>query len=394
MRGLRVQVVESLEAFADLAGPWSELVEQCPRPSVFLTHDWYRCWWEAFGERLRPAILCAREGEKLVGAAALGAEAARFRGLPIRRLGFPLNGVTGEADFLVPPWRQDAFDALLEHIVGRGRWHLLELRRMPCDSPHWPWLMEAARRLDLAVTVRPDNRVPIIPIQGDWQGFLATRSSGFRKTIRRRLGRIRHCRQEVRVERLARTPDILAALPGMFRVSANSWKSRRGVALTDQPRAREFYRLLSRRLGDADQVDLWMLHIGSVPVAFEYHLRFAGVSYPIRADFDERYAELSPGAHLEYEILRRLYQDPARCVREYNTCADGYAYELKWTDLIRPQSRLWVFPPTPYGRLLHLLSRVHRPRRGVDEAIDSCRQRSLRRHHRPAAKGVASCQEV
>lgn len=360
MAPLRIDMIDSLEDFHALAGAWGDLVARCTRPSIFLTHEWYECWWAAFGARHRPAVLCAWEGDVLVGAAAMAKDTVQFRGMPVRRLAYPVNGVTGEAGFLITPDRRDVFDALLAYMARKLRWDLLELRRMPCHWPLLPWLLEGAARLGLKLATRADNQVPIIPIAGDWDRFLDGRSKSFRKTIRRRLGRIEEHSEPVRVVRLRGPEEITAALPTMFEISSHSWKAELHQALSDQPRAREFYRLLSRRLGALGRVGLWFVYIGGAPAAFEYHLRFAGITYPIRADFDLRFADLSPGAHLEYEVLRELHQDPAHEITEYNTCADGYAYERKWTDEVRPQCRAWLFKPTLYGRLLHLLSRARR----------------------------------
>ncbi len=360
MHALRIQVVERLQELEPLADQWVQLVSSCEQPSAFFTLDWYRCWWEAFGINRRLSVICALEDERLIGAVLLCAEEIKFRGLNTLRLQFPLNGVTGEAGFIVPSARGDVLEALLNQI-GRQNWDLLELRRIPCQWPQWSWLLKAAAKRGYNVTTRADNQVPIIRINGDWEEFLATRSKSFRKTIRRRLKRIEENPEPVKVVRLTDSKEILAALPDVFEVSSHSWKAQRGQALSDQPRAREFYRLLSTRLAKSRGVDLWMLYVGSTPVAFEYHLRNGHVVYPIRADFDMRFSELSPGAHLEHEILRNLHQDPTHLIHEYNTCADGYAYERKWTDLIRPQGRLWIFRPNLYGRLLHLLSLVRRP---------------------------------
>jgi hypothetical protein len=104
-----------------------------------------------------------------------------------------------------------------------------------------------------------------------------------------------------------------------------------------------------------------MVYCGEKPIAFEYHLNYEGVASPVRADFDEAYSALSPGAHLEYVILQNLFDDPCRTVREYNTCADGYAYELRWTDHVRPHYRAWVFNRRMYSRLLNMLALLKRP---------------------------------
>jgi hypothetical protein len=124
-------------------------------------------------------------------------------------------------------------------------------------------------------------------------------------------------------------------------------------------------------------VELWILYCGDVPVAFEYHLNYHGVTSPIRADFDETYRELSPGAHLEYMILLSLFQASERPVREYNTCADAYSYELRWTSQIRPHKKLWVFKKSCYGSILHLIALLRRlETRKERKTLKSCRPRA------------------
>jgi len=124
-------------------------------------------------------------------------------------------------------------------------------------------------------------------------------------------------------------------------------------------------------------VALWLLHCQGKPVAFEYHLEFQGVAYALRADFDESYRLLSPGAYLEQAIIRSLFDDAARRIGEYNTGADDYWYERRWTDKSRPHGKAWIFPRSVYGRVLRLLGLLRRPRRvGEHTHPMSCRAAS------------------
>lgn len=369
------RLVESIEDFDALADSWDELAGSVASPSVFHTHAWLECWWQSFGRSDKLAVPCLWEGDRLVAAAAMRISRDRFRALPVRKLSFLASGVSGCADLLEAEDRPGAGQALLQELeASHLAWDMMELSRVPQHSATWRWLTDSAQASSHAAIALEDYQVPVISVDRSWQEFLAGRSGSFRKNIRRRQAGIDKCSEPVQVLRLTDAKEIRQALPRMFEISSRSWKARAGRALTDSPGALDFYRRLTDRLGERGRVQLWMLTVGSAHVAFEYHLCWDGTVYPIRADFDERYAKLSPGGHLECEILRRLFEDPRRRVTQYNTCADNYSYERHWTDVLVPHGQARLFPRNFYGRLLHGLARLHRPRKCSEAPIGSVRQ--------------------
>ena len=358
---LRVATVDTFADFLALGEPWARLVSACEQPSVFLTHDWFACWWESFGQGDRLVVPCVWRGDRLVGAAALRLNRRRFRGLPARRLSFLASGVTGSADLLIDRDEPHARGALVAALCRSPRsWDMMELERLDDQSATWQYLTAAGEGRPYRFVVRPDIQTPIIRIDRTWAEFLAGRSASLRKLIRRRIAGIEKSAEPVRVTRLAGHDEIQAVLPDLFAVSSRSWKAGRGRAMTDNPATMDFYRRLIDRLGRQGNVQVWLLTVGGAPAAFEFHLSHGQTVYPIRADFDERFARLSPGAHLEHEILRHLFEDPGRAVGEYNSCADNYAYERKWTDIVRSHGLIRMFPRNLYGRLLHTLGQLRR----------------------------------
>jgi CelD/BcsL family acetyltransferase involved in cellulose biosynthesis len=140
----------------------------------------------------------------------------------------------------------------------------------------------------------------------------------------------------------------------MLAVSAQSWKQRAGTHIGGIPHGAEFYRALCDEFGPTGEVDLWQLLKDGTPIAFEFGIRYQGVTYPLRADYRVDYAHLSPGGVLECHIIKALFDDPVQNL-EYNSCANRYPYLLRWTGLTRPHVTMMVFPNRMFSRALHAL---------------------------------------
>ena len=365
-------VVTDYREFLALENEWSELLEASRTNRVFLTHEWFRCWWESFGGNDELFIVCVRDRDRLVGVAPLRRFRARFRGLPVRKLGFLANDYSAEADVIVAAPEQPIIESILDYLTRCGtRWDLLECRRVRDDSPLWASLPVSTRACGLNYVTRPDIQVPYVTVEGSWESFLSRRSRNFRKALNRRHNVIKRHPDPVEVVRLSAPDDIGGALPSVFAVSSRSWKAERKRSIVDNPCGGAFFERLSALLGARGWVDLWLFYAGEELIAFEYHLNYRGGSSPIRADFDEAHRALSPGAYLECSIMRSLFDSPSGAVSEYNTCADGYAYELRWTDRIRSHNRAWVFGPSWYGKVMHGLGLLRRKK--AEHEVPSCR---------------------
>ncbi len=361
---LRVTVISDYQEFLELADQWDQLLDASSSNCVFLTHRWLRCWWEVYRGANKLFILCARRDGRLVGVAPLRIEESTFRHLPVRRLAFMVNGSAPDADFIAVSPRGQAIRAMFAYLARHSDlWDILDLERLSDDSYIWRCITELSAGAGLSLHTRADKQVPYIPIEGDWESFIAQRSRGFRKQMNKRRNRIAKHHEEVRVVRLKEPQEVLSALEQMFEISSRSWKAQRGSAITNSEAQMKFYRTLSAEFAPAGCVDLWLLYCGDAAIAFEYHLRHGGVTSPLRADFDEAFAELSPGAYLEQEVLRNLFENTDMEVTECNTCADGYAYERRWTDLIRAHHRAWIFHSGFYGLTLRVLASLRRRHR-------------------------------
>ena len=104
---------------------------------------------------------------------------------------------------------------------------------------------------------------------------------------------------------------------------------------------RNFLLGLVEAFGSNNHIQVWILRKNSIPVAYEFHVIFDNIVYPIRADYDENFKKHSPGSILEYNALKHLFEE--QYVTEYYTCADNYWYLNNWSNDLREHYTIEVF---------------------------------------------------
>jgi CelD/BcsL family acetyltransferase involved in cellulose biosynthesis len=182
------------------------------------------------------------------------------------------------------------------------------------------------------------SMAPYLPIRGDWEGFLKTRSTRFRKTHRNIVNRVEKLKN---VEMVCFQEDASGALlKHILAVSERSWKEREGIAISSGKEARQFFEALTDVAGKKGWLKVWLLTVDGTPVAMEYDLEYDGTVYALRADFDEAYKDASPGAYLEYMLVKKLFDEG---YKEYNTGPGLNTYKLQWTDKMRTNVGLRVY---------------------------------------------------
>jgi CelD/BcsL family acetyltransferase involved in cellulose biosynthesis len=276
------------------------------------------------------------------------------------KLSFLANGYSAECGFLLSKPEMPILLAIIDFLIlHKHQWNLLELQNLDATGSHWNLVCNALESRQLKHRIRHQSRNLYVPIEGDWNSFLTTRSRRIQKRIKSRHNAIVNAGMTPIVKRL-KAHDILGSMDDIFQISRNSWKAEIKRALTDRPSDQEFFRLLSKSLGMLGWVELWILYIGEQPAAFEYHVVYQGVTTPIRADFDLGFSRYSPGAYLEADILKSLFTSSERNITEYNSA--GYQqYFRHWPTHVRENNLIWVLSPTLIGAFLYPLAMLRRP---------------------------------
>ncbi len=367
---MKVRRVDNLQAFEALAPLWGAVARESGQNSPFLTHDWFACCWRAAALTSRPEALVIEDAAGPVGLLALAWWKGSLHGLPARFLGFLRSPDTPFADWLKAGSSEPIVEAVMAHLATRQDWDVLALDGLPANSQTLKtlenWLPGRFRWQDYGVI-----RSPYVVVTGTWEEFWAAKSQRFKKTVRSVRNRLLKAGC-VRIEEHRTGRADTPVFEEMLEVSRRSWKAQRGVAIATMPGMPEFFRELTDRASANGWLRLWILRLDGRAVATEYQLEADGRVHALRADFDGYLAdELSPGTHLNCEILRVLFAREG--VHEYNMGPGENSYKARWATDAHETARLRVFHRGLYGAALHGLETravpaLRRLREGVTPA--------------------------
>lgn len=329
---LEYRRIDSIEGLGSLGPQWRDLDALQAQPLLPLTHLWHVAWWDSFGTNFDLALGAVLLDGELIAIAPLYSTEVRERGLRLETTELASNGYSPFSDLLLAPRLSESMvDQVLDLLVVHNPCDVMRLRKLPANGV----VAERASREDgLPRTIGVDHilQTPIISLQGDWDSYLAALSSASRKTVRRKLKRLQR-NDELSIKQFVVQDSTAPVLKDIVCVSSRSWKSATQSDLGGDEAGRKFLWRLIDELGPNDSVTVWMLYSGSKPISFELLFHYGGVVYPIRADYDQAFAHLSPGSILMAHVLKHLFDNGAD--HTYDCCGDNYDYLRSWTKKTR-----------------------------------------------------------
>ena len=346
---LRVEMLAGERSFLEIEGTWSRLVSDAGIDHPFLTHEWIRTWWEAFGRRHRLLVLVVRDGDDPIAVAPVMLVRARAYGMPLRQLGLVRNDQTPQAGFVVARRREQAYGAIWDHLLAqRDLWDMLVLSEQRGDTPHVLALTERAGHDAFLWGRCASGPAPYVPLVGGWDAYVHGLSPKHRANLRNRFRRLERL-GPVRLETVVAPSEVRDAVGEAIRLEALAWKGAAGTAILSRPETASFYRSLAERASRRGWLRLHFLTVGGRRVAFQYGLEYARKFYLLKVGYDPALAPLSPQSLLCCLVLQDAF---ARGLSEYEFLGDAEAWKMDWTSHTRPRVSLFVFPNDGRGRWL------------------------------------------
>ena len=349
---MKVEEVDSFEAFLGLREDWRRLAEQNGAPSFFLSHAWFRCCWLGRRGDERPFVVIVRQGPEIVGLAPFFANTIKWRIFPVRTASLMQNQDSPFAGMLVAPdGASEILRAIVDHLRQSSKVHLISFNKIPRSSSTHDVLANFGMRAPLIHEL--GGRSPILRLDGDWDGFWTAQSQRFKKTIRNVANRVERLGQ-VTVEELSAVASAEECMQVFASAADRSWKAELPISLRRNPSIRRFFEALTSALHASGQLRLWTLGLDGIPIATEYHVHDGDTVYALRSDFDGRYREASPGAYLNAHIVRTYFE---RGVRIYDMGPGDREYKQRWATSAKEHETFWLFSRTPYGLALYNMER-------------------------------------
>jgi len=319
--------VARIDALEDIRPEaWNALVSESATNTVFQTHEWHTAWWAAYGGENRLLLLRATVGDELMGLAAFAIDASKT-------LRFVGHGKSDFADVICAPDRDDVRAALLRAVAeSPERWHRMELRYLPADSP----TVATLANLGLRVVEMDSTACPTLLIEAH---------SGFFADVRRKKSLRRHHNYFQKqagysVEHTSSAAEILPHLPTFFAQHVARWRDSDSPSLFRRDADRRFYEAVTEALDGTGWLRFTQIAVDNAPIAFHFGFVYRGVFVWYKPSFDIGLARRSPGEALLKELFDRAAEEHCR---EFDFTVGEESFKARFSNHRRRNLTLTVF---------------------------------------------------
>ncbi len=308
---LTVTRVESLDG---LSNEWSDLLDQSPNNTIFLTPEWQRTWWRFLGEG-ELHLVTVRAGRNLIGL------------VPLIRLGdrWEFAGGAEVADFLDVIAARGSSDEVAEAVVDymTRRGGTVDFRNLGPQSIGSVGIHAEARRRGIPSDLEMEDVSPRVELPDSWETYLQSLSKKDRHELRRKLRRLLST-GDVQHRYVSNPTTRGADVDDFFRLHRLSGEDK---AAFMTPRMETFFRALVDEFMPKNWVRLYFLEIDGIRVASAILFDYAGKFLLYNSGYDPEFAHLSVGVLLKAFCLRDAISE-GRQVFDFLQGNEPYKYDL------------------------------------------------------------------
>jgi CelD/BcsL family acetyltransferase involved in cellulose biosynthesis len=342
---MNVRVYEDLSGFTALQPLWNRLLQSSATNTLFLTPEWQRAWWTAFGQGKALRLLAMYEdgGEPkaiipLFVQQTLFDPEAPLPEISIERPSSTSNAgslrsvhlvggseVSDYLDIIAPAdAHRPAWAAAFDFLDQQKDWQILDLRSLPAASPSVSTVIELARARGWDSQQVREDVCPVLDLPATWDAYLATQLDKKKRHELRR--KIRKAEQEVDVRWYLVEPfNLDVGLQVFFQLHRAS-DPEKDVFMSEPMQG--FFRDVAGVARDNGWLRLAILRFDGHAVASYLCFDYRGDRLMYNSGFDvSTYGHLSPGIVLAGRLIEDAIE---RGLRRFDFLQgdERYKYDL------------------------------------------------------------------
>jgi CelD/BcsL family acetyltransferase involved in cellulose biosynthesis len=349
---LQVKVISDENEFNSIGSQWHNLICRAGITHPFLSHTWFRTWWEAFGHGSTLYVVTVWAEAELLAVAPMQRTKMRFYGVPVDAITSICNPHTPRFDFILAADcpRESLYNLIWRELAEAGS-EVVVLQQVPAESTTLTAIRRLAADDHWAVGWWAARPSPYIPLGCTHAAVLDRMKVSYRDQLRKRYERL--CRLgPVDVEVISDRAGVQHAISDGLRIEAAAWKGEEGTAILSDPDVTAFYTRLADREAELGNLRLFFLRVGGKRMSFSYILRNRDTLYGMKIGYDPEYHNYSPG-HMLLNLV--LEQACANGYTEYDFLGADDEWKFDWTTESRAHQWLFLFADRWRPRVLHRL---------------------------------------
>ncbi|NOY43323.1 MAG: GNAT family N-acetyltransferase [Planctomycetes bacterium] len=343
---VEINDIEQLEQYR-LA--WNALLPRTPKASFFHSFDWLKLYWKHFGESQTLRVLVVRSQDTVIGIVPFCIKRESYSVGTVRVLTYPLSD-WGMWYGPIGPNQAATLHMAMKHLSKTPRdWDMVDLRWTAVPKEKHCTSAKALEAVDWQPQLSAYQHGALIRIAGsDYEQYLASRSKKWRHESRRQV-RVLARHGEVTFER--HRPDAASQGDGnprwdlyedCLRISQKSWqgKSTTGNTLCHE-HVRDFLQDSHAMAAKHGMLDLAILKLDGVPIAFQYNYHYQGEIFGLRMGYDRDYTKQGAGKVLLTWMIEDSFQ---RNDVSINLGGGDYQYKHRYQTHVETSYRVMCFP--------------------------------------------------
>jgi CelD/BcsL family acetyltransferase involved in cellulose biosynthesis len=358
--GCRVIEINDARELVHYQLAWDALLAQTPGANFFQSLDWLNVYWQHYGEGCKLRVLVVQVHGRTLGVLPLTVRHEQSRVGKLRVLNYPLHD-WGTFYGPIGPNPTATLMAGLNHLQRTPLdWDVLELRWVDEDRTDRGRTMRGLENAGLSAYRSRWSQSAILDLQaaGSWESYWASRTSKWRNNVRRNerrlkeLGTVRHVRYRPQGARHGDGDPRWDLYRQCEEIAMRSWQgeSKNGTTLSHES-IRAFLQDSHQAAARAGGVDLNLLYVNDVPVAFNYGYYYQGNLFGLRMGFDRSKAAEGSGSVLLYRMIQDSF---ARGDQVFDLGAEYLDCKQPWLTQTIASYRYSHYPPVvSRAQLIH-----------------------------------------
>ena len=326
---------------------WNGLLDRSIAPQPFLTHAWLTAWWRHLGRGSHLHAITVWLGNQLVCVFPL---MITRRG-PFSILEFIGTGRSDYLDALIDKDHQAAAEVAFDYLWStRTEWSVAVLYDV-LNSNRAEWWRDRFRQKGAVAQMIVRTAAPYKELPDSWEQYLHAASRNFRRDLKRKEDRLRQ-EGDLSVVSITQPQDILAVLPELFAVDAESWKAEAGSARFAGEDVRMFFRTALLSMSENGQVEIWLARLDGSAIAFNLTILYGTKIYFYNGTYASSSGRHSPG----FVLTGKMFRDACgRGLTEIDFLRGEEVYKQRWTEEKRDCYQIVAGRKTPASLLYRAL---------------------------------------
>lgn len=329
-------IISLSDASNDTLTEWRQLADEVS-VNATLYPEWIAVALEARGRKNGCELVRLRDVSGLAAIVPFFVSRQSINKIPVTVMDVASNVVSYHNDVVSRLAPGDTLDFLLT-IARAKSVDMLRIAAIDVESPLAKAMLSASLPGIVCDRLEGESS-PYLALPDSWETLLAGKSKKFRYKARKRAAQLGDCSDNQLVW-VNESNDVAGFLDAVRVIEANSWKKDAGLAIFDRPGELRYHEALLPMLIENDALIANVYSIGSQPAAYSLACLWRGWCGQMKTSFNTEFADLSPGALVVDETIKKALQHGAT---EFDFLGDKDPYKLVWTKSVREHATLSLF---------------------------------------------------